>query len=73
MGINVCHTYVDYAHINMVIYAMHEVMVCGWYGHALVIVEMMFMYCCDYVYMCIALIWFLLKTSYPHQNYNEVS
>jgi len=72
MGMNVCCAYVDYAHIDLVIVVVHEVMVCGEYGHALIIVEMMFMYCYDYVYTCIVLIWFLLQTSYPHENYTEV-
>lgn len=40
MGINLFRPYVDYAHIDMVIYVMLKVMVCGRYGHALVIVEM---------------------------------
>jgi len=72
MCMNVCHTYVDYAHIDIMIVVVHEVMVCGRYGHALVIVEMMFMYYYDYAYTCIVLICFLLQTSYPHQNYTKV-
>lgn len=54
--IHPCHTYLDYAYIDMVIVVVHEVMVCRRYGHDLIMVEMMFMYCYDYVYTCIILI-----------------
>jgi len=56
---HVCCTYVDYAYIDMVIIVMHEVMLCGRYGHALIMVEMMLMYCYDYVYTCIFIIWLI--------------
>jgi len=64
-----CRTYVDYEYIDMVIVIMHEVMVCGRYGNALIMVEMMFAYYYDYVYTCIVLIWLILQMRYPPQNY----
>jgi len=59
-----CRTYVDYAYIHMVIVVMHEVTVCGQYGHALIMVEMMFMYWYAYVYTSIVLIWLILQVRY---------
>ena len=31
-----CHPYVDYSYIDMGVVVMHEVSMCGYYGHALI-------------------------------------
>ena len=63
-----------FACIVMVVVVVHEVMLCSFmvtHGNWMMI-DMMFIYCYDYVYTCIMLIWFILHTRYPPLNHTEV-